>query len=307
MYSCLMQINKLNRKGIILAGGFGKRLYPITKSISKQLISVYDKPMIYYPLSTLMLCGIREILIITNPIHKESFQNLLGNGERFGIEIKYAIQNKPEGLAQAFIIGHEFVGDSPSVLILGDNLFHGSDFHQNFDLSNIKEEGATIFSCSVSNPQDYGVIYLNENQEPYKIEEKPVNSKSKDAITGIYFYDNSVINKAKKVIPSPRGELEISSINQMYLDDNKLFVKRLNRGFAWLDTGTVDSLHEASSYIRTLEKRQGRKIGCPEEVAWRQNWISSQHLMQIANEQIDSGYGEYLINVIKEEDSNIIE
>ena len=299
-----MDINKLKRKGIILAGGSGKRLYPITKTVSKQLISVYDKPMIYYPLSTLMLCGIKEILLITTPNHVESFKKLLGNGNKLGIEIKYAIQKKPEGLAQAFIIGSEFIGTSPCVLILGDNLFHGSDFYQNFNLSNINDDGATIFSCSVSNPQDYGVIYL-KNNEPYKIEEKPILSKSKDAITGIYFYDNSVASKAKKVLPSERGELEITSINNMYLKDKKLFVRRLNRGFAWLDTGTFDSLHEASSYIRTLEKRQGKKIGCPEEVAWRQGWITSEQLRVLANEQFESGYGKYLIEIINEENNKM--
>ena len=287
-------------KGIILAGGKGERLCPITKVTSKQLIPVYDKPMIYYPLTTLMLANIRNILIITNPNQEILFRNLLGDGTQLGIKISYAIQNEPAGLAEAFIIGEEFLGESNCALILGDNLFHGSNFNNYFNSSQINKEGATVFAYPVTNPKDYGVVYFNAENKVYKIEEKPIKPESNYAVTGIYFYDNSVVEKAKRLIPSARGELEISDLNNMYLKENKLSVKLLNRGFTWLDTGSFETLHEASSYIRTLEKRQGLKIGCPEEVAWRKKWINTEDLKSIAEQYIKSDYGKYLIGITNE-------
>ena len=290
----------ISRKGIILAGGKGERLFPITKVTSKQLISVYDKPMIYYPLTTLMLSNIKDILIITNPNQESLFKALLGDGSEIGIRISYAIQKEPAGLAEAFIIGSEFLGNSHCALILGDNLFHGSNFSNYFNSSQINNDGATVFAYPVRNPEDYGVVYFNSEKKAYKIEEKPTNPESNFAITGIYFFDNTVIDKARNLKPSSRGELEISDINNLYLKENKLFVRLLNRGFTWLDTGTFESLHEAGSYIRTLEKRQGLKIGCPEEVAWRKKWITTSQLKNIAEELIKSGYGKYLMELTYE-------
>ena len=290
----------VKRKGIILAGGNGSRLYPITKATSKQLIPVYDKPMIYYPLSTLMLAGIREILIITTPNDRDTFEKLLGNGSQFGINIKYKIQTKPEGIAQAFLIAEEFIKNSSVTLILGDNLFHGdflvNQLQKNYHLN----EGASIFAYSVSDPQRYGVVEFDSKGKAYNIEEKPINPKSKFAITGLYFYDNSVVAKAKKIKPSDRGELEITDLNKMYMKEGKLNVEKMNRGMTWLDTGTTDSLHEASSYIRTLERRQGLKIGCPEEVAWRMNFIDDDQLYSLSIDLKKSGYGEYLQNILNE-------
>ncbi len=290
----------VKRKGIILAGGNGSRLYPITKATSKQLIPVYDKPMIYYPLSTLMLSGIREILIITTPNDRDTFEKLLGNGSQFGISIKYKIQTKPEGIAQAFLIAEEFIKNSSVTLILGDNLFHGDFLVNQLQKNYLSNEGASIFAYSVSDPQRYGVVEFDSKGKAYNIEEKPLNPKSKFAITGLYFYDNSVVEKAKKIKPSDRGELEITDLNKMYMKEGKLNVEKMNRGMTWLDTGTTDSLHEASSYIRTLERRQGFKIGCPEEVAWRMNFIDDDQLYSLSIDLKKSGYGEYLQNILNE-------
>ena len=290
----------VKRKGIILAGGNGSRLYPITKATSKQLIPVYDKPMIYYPLSTLMLAGIRDILIISTPNDRDTFEKLLGNGSQFGINIKYKIQAKPEGIAQAFLIAEEFIENSSVTLILGDNLFHGDLLVNRLQKNNLLDEGATIFAYSVFDPERYGVVEFDSKGVAYNIEEKPKNPKSKFAITGLYFYDNSVVEKAKKIKPSDRGELEITDLNKMYMKEGKLNVEKMNRGMTWLDTGTTDSLHEASSYIRTLERRQGLKIGCPEEVAWRMNFIDDDQLYSLSIDLKKSGYGEYLQNILNE-------
>ena len=290
----------VKRKGIILAGGNGSRLYPITKATSKQLIPVYDKPMIYYPLSTLMLAGIRDILIITTPNDRVTFEKLLGNGSQFGINIKYKIQAKPEGIAQAFLIAEEFIENSSVTLILGDNLFHGDFLVNQLQKNYLLNEGASIFAYSVSDPQRYGVVEFDSKGIAYNIEEKPINPKSKFAITGLYFYDNSVVEKAKKIKPSDRGELEITDLNKMYMKEGKLIVEKMNRGMTWLDTGTTDSLHEASSYIRSLEKRQGLKIGCPEEVAWRVGFIDDAQLYSLSIDLTKSGYGEYLQNILNE-------
>ena len=290
----------VKRKGIILAGGNGSRLYPITKATSKQLIPVYDKPMIYYPLSTLMLAGIRDILIITTPNDRDTFEKLLGNGSQFGINIKYKIQAKPEGIAQAFLIAEEFIKNSSVTLILGDNLFHGDFLVNQLQKNYLLNEGASIFAYSVSDPQRYGVVEFDSKGKAYNIEEKPIDPKSKFAITGLYFYDNSVVEKAKKIKPSDRGELEITDLNKMYMKEGKLNVEKMNRGMTWLDTGTTDSLHEAASYIRTLERRQGLKIGCPEEVAWRMNFIDDDQLYSLSIDLKKSGYGEYLQNILNE-------
>ena len=288
------------RKGIILAGGNGSRLYPITKATSKQLIPVYDKPMIYYPLSTLMLAGIRDILIITTPHDNESFIKLLGDGSQFGINIKYKTQTKPEGIAQSFLIAEDFIDNSNVTLILGDNLFHGDFLVNRLQKSYTLNEGASIFAYSVVDPERYGVVEFDSKGLAYNIEEKPKNPKSKFAITGLYFYDNTVVEKAKKIKPSKRGELEITDLNKMYMNEGKLIVEKMNRGMTWLDTGTTDSLHEASSYIRSLEKRQGLKIGCPEEVAWRIGFIDDAQLYDLSIDLTKSGYGQYLQNILNE-------
>ena len=290
----------VKRKGIILAGGTGSRLYPITKGTSKQLVPVYDKPMIYYPLSTLMLAGIRDILIITTPRDKEKFIELLGNGSQFGINIKYKIQSKPEGIAQAFLIAEDFIENSSVTLILGDNLFHGDFLVNRLQKNYLLDEGASIFAYSVFDPERYGVVEFDSKGVAYNIEEKPKIPKSKFAITGLYFYDNTVIEKVKKINPSDRGELEITDLNKMYMKEGKLIVEIMNRGMTWLDTGTIDSLHEASSYIRSLEKRQGLKIGCPEEVAWRMGFINDDKLYSLSSDLIKSGYGQYLRNILNE-------
>ena len=293
------------RKGIILAGGTGSRLSPITKSISKQLLPIYDKPMIYYPLSTLMLAGIKEILIITTPIDKSSFERLLGDGSLFGISIQYETQEEPKGLAQAILIATDFLKDSPCALILGDNLFYGSDLKDQLKKAHQNSDGATVFAYRVSDPHRYGVVEFDQNGLAKSIEEKPVMPKSRFAITGLYFFDKTVIDKAKLVHPSARGELEITDVNQQYLQEKKLKVQMMGRGMAWLDTGTFDSLHEAGAFIRTLERRQGLKVGCPEEVAWRQGWISNKEIKQIAAQQLKSGYGEYLNQLfLNETDEN---
>ena len=288
-----------DRKGIILAGGTGSRLFPITKGISKQLIPVYDKPMIFYPLSTLMLAGIKDILVITTKKDLKIFTSFLGNGDNYGVKISYAIQPKPEGIAQAFIIGEKFIGNSPVALILGDNIFYGEGISSLLKSAN-KKKISSIFAYQVSDPERYGVVEFSKDGNVIGIQEKPKDPKSKFAITGIYFYDNSVVDKANEISSSPRGELEISDINEIYLKEGNLSVEVFQRGIAWLDTGTVDSLHEASSFIRTIEHRQGLKICCPEEIAWRNGWISNDKLKKLALDYLKSGYGNYLLSLLED-------
>ena len=288
-----------DRKGIILAGGTGSRLFPMTKVISKQLLPVYDKPMIFYPLSTLMLAGINEILIITTPNDLYSFKSLLGNGEEIGVRISYSVQPKPNGIAEAFIIGEEFISNSPVALILGDNIFYGQGISKILKNAN-KKTCSSIFAYRVVDPERYGVVEFSKDMKARGIEEKPEKPKSKFAITGIYFYDNTAVEKAKTIKASNRGELEITDLNRLYLEEGSLNVEVFNRGIAWLDTGTVDSLHEASSFIRTIEHRQGYKIGCPEEIAWRNGWISNDKLKKIALGYLKSGYGSYLLSLLED-------
>ena len=291
--------NSSFRKGIILAGGTGSRLFPITNAVCKQLLPVYDKPMIYYPLSTLMLAGVKDILIITTPEDLENFKKLLGNGNNFGINLHYEIQDKPQGLAQAFLIGENFLDGSPSIMILGDNLFYGKGFVNQLKASSLRKN-STIFAYPVSDPERYGIVDFDKDGKVKSIEEKPLEPKSKYAITGLYFYDESVVEKAKLVTPSDRGELEISDLNKFYLEEGTLNVELFNRGMAWLDTGTIDSLLDASSFIKTIESRQGLKISCPEEIAWRNGWISDEQLIALSQSLKKSGYGRYLINLLEE-------
>jgi glucose-1-phosphate thymidylyltransferase len=286
-------------KGIILAGGSGTRLWPITKGISKQLMPIYDKPMVYYPLSTLMMAGIREVLVITTPEYNDQFRALLGDGSHLGMQIEYAVQPSPDGLAQAFVIGEDFIGDDSVALVLGDNIFHGVGLGSNLK-KNAEVDGATIFAYHVADPKAYGVVEFDEAFKAISIEEKPVAPKSNFAVPGLYFYDNDVVEIAKTIEPSPRGELEISTVNERYLEAGTLQVQVLDRGTAWLDTGTFESMMQASEYVRVIEDRQGHKIGCIEEIAWRNGWIDDEHLAALAAPLAKSGYGLYLQKLIAE-------
>lgn len=285
-------------KGIILAGGTGSRLHPITQGISKQLTPVYDKPMIYYPLSTLMLAGIRDILIITTPTDQKQFQRLLGDGSRFGINLEYKVQPSPDGLAQAFILGADFIGNDPVALVLGDNIFYGPGLGTQLATYEQKD-GATVFAYRVADPRAYGVVEFDEDFNALSIEEKPENPKSDYAIPGLYFYDSKVVEYARQIKPSPRGELEITDLNRVYLEQGKLKVEVLPRGTAWLDTGTFDSLADATNFIRTVQSRQGLSVGCPEEIAWRHGWLSDEQLRDIATPLVKSGYGSYLLGLLR--------
>jgi glucose-1-phosphate thymidylyltransferase len=291
---------KNNRKGLILAGGSGSRLYPVTQSISKQLLPIYDKPMIYYSLSTLMLSGIQDILLISTPQDVPRFEALLKDGSQWGINIQYCVQNSPDGLAQAFILGESFIGNHHSTLVLGDNIFYGHDFYQVLLNASDREEGATIFTYHVNDPQRYGVAEFDEKNKIISLEEKPSKPKSNYAVTGLYFYDPDVVNMAKSLKPSNRGELEITDLNRLYLDQNQLHVEVMGRGYAWLDTGTHESLLEASQFIATLENRQGLKVACPEEIAYRQNWITANELETLAAPLLKNGYGQYLKRILQE-------
>lgn len=288
------------RKGIILAGGSGTRLYPTTKAISKQLVPVYDKPMIYYSLTTLMLAGIRDILIITTPEDRHAFETLLKDGSQWGIRLSYAVQPSPDGLAQAFLIGEDFIGDEGCALVLGDNIFYGYGFTQKLKEAVQRESGATVFAYWVKDPDRYGVVEFDDDGQAISIEEKPQSPKSNYAVTGLYFYDKNVVKLAKQICPSARGELEITDLNRLYLEQKNLYVETLGRGYAWLDTGTYDSLLQASNYIATLQERQGLMVACPEEIAYHYGYITKDKLVEIANTMKKNAYGEYLISLVKE-------
>jgi glucose-1-phosphate thymidylyltransferase len=288
------------RKGIILAGGSGTRLYPITQAVSKQLLPIYDKPMVYYPLSILMLAGIRDVLMINTPHEQALFQRLLGDGSQWGIDIRYAVQPSPDGLAQAFLIGRDFVGNDPSCLVLGDNIFYGVGLTERLKRAAAREHGATIFGYRVKDPERYGVAEFDADGRVVGIEEKPSQPKSQYAVTGLYFYDRRVCDFAAQLQPSPRGELEITDLNRCYLDDGSLHLEQLGRGYAWLDTGTHESLMEAGNYIQTIENRQGLKVCCPEEIAFLNGWIDAEQLMRLAMPLMKTGYGQYLVQLVKQ-------
>ena len=289
----------MKRKGIILAGGSGTRLYPVTHTISKQLLPVYDKPMIYYPLTTLMLGDIRDILIISTPQDLPQFKNLLGDGSQWGLKLSYTAQPSPDGLAQAFILGADFIGDDLSTLILGDNIFYGHDLEHLLHSANTRQSGATVFAYHVNDPERYGVVQFNADNQVISLEEKPQQPKSNYAVTGLYFYDQKVVELSKNLKPSARGELEITDLNKLYLDKNELFVEMMDRGYAWLDTGTHDSLLDAGQFISTIENRQGLKVACPEEIAYRKQWITKSDLESLAMPLLKNQYGEYLLKLIK--------
>ena len=294
------------RKGILLAGGQGKRLAPLTNVVSKQLMAVYDKPMIYYSLSTLMLCGIKDILLVSDPDNLDKYNQLLCDGSQWGINITYAVQQKPEGVAQSILIGEEFIDTSPIAIALGDNIFHGNDLITLIRSADSNYKGGTVFAYPVRDPQNYGVVQFDRSGSVLDIEEKPKEPSSQYAVTGLYFYDNTAVERVKNLTFSSRGELEITDLNRQYIKDNLLNVQMMGRGIAWLDTGTIDAMQEASLYIRTLEHRQGLKIGCPEEIAWRQGWINDQQLELLANNLINSGYGKYLIKLLKGRDNKFL-
>ena len=289
-----------SRKGIILAGGSGTRLHPATLSISKQLLPVYDKPMVYYPLSTLMLAGIRDILLISTPQDTPRFEQLLSDGSQWGLNLQYAVQPSPDGLAQAFVIGADFVGNDPSALVLGDNIFYGHDFHRLLGNACTRDDGATVFAYHVHDPERYGVAEFDATGKVLSLEEKPVNPKSSYAVTGLYFYDNQVVDMARDLKPSARGELEITDLNRLYLEQGELNVEIMGRGYAWLDTGTHESLLQAGQFIATLEHRQGLKVACPEEIAYRNGWIDSAKVEELAQPLLKNGYGQYLMRILRE-------